>query len=66
MSRVSPPLPRRPTLATVIAGASDEEARRAAVRSHAAVQGKELAGRTLTVDEARPREPRREPRQARW
>ena len=30
------------------------------------LQGKELAGRTLTVDEAKPREPRREPRQARW
>jgi RNA recognition motif-containing protein len=30
------------------------------------VQGKELAGRTLTVNEAKPREPRREPRQARW
>jgi RNA recognition motif-containing protein len=30
------------------------------------VQGKELAGRTLTVDEARPRAPRRKARQARW
>ena len=30
------------------------------------LQGKELAGRTLTVNEAKPREPRREPRQARW
>jgi cold-inducible RNA-binding protein len=30
------------------------------------VQGKELAGRALTVNEAKPREPRREPRQARW
>jgi RNA recognition motif-containing protein len=30
------------------------------------LQGKELEGRTLTVNEARPREPRREPRQARW
>ncbi len=28
--------------------------------------GKELAGRALTVNEAKPREPRREPRQARW
>ena len=28
--------------------------------------GKELAGRALTVNEARPREPRREPRQDRW
>ena len=40
--------------------------------SHAAqsamqgLQDKTLAGRTLTVNEARPREPRREPRQARW
>ena len=40
--------------------------------SHAAqsamqgLQGKELDGRTLTVNEAKPREPRREPRQARW
>jgi len=25
-----------------------------------------MAGRTLTVNEAKPREPRREPRQARW
>ena len=35
----------------------------------AAIQGangKELAGRALTVNEAKPREPRREPRQARW
>ena len=30
------------------------------------LQGKALAGRSLTVDEARPREPRREPHQARW
>jgi len=30
------------------------------------LQGKELAGRTLNVNEAKPREPRREPRQARW
>ena len=30
------------------------------------LQGKELAGRSLTVNEARPREPRREPHQARW
>jgi len=40
--------------------------------SHAAqsamqgLQGKELDGRTLTVNEAKPREPRREPRQTRW
>ncbi len=32
----------------------------------AGLQGKELEGRTLTVNEAKPREPRREPRQARW
>ena len=30
------------------------------------LQGKELDGRALTVNEAKPREPRREPRQARW
>jgi RNA recognition motif-containing protein len=30
------------------------------------LQGKDLGGRTLTVNEAKPREPRREPRQARW
>ena len=30
------------------------------------LQGKELAGRTLTVNEAKPREPRGEPRRARW
>jgi len=28
--------------------------------------GTELAGRALTVNEAKPREPRREPRQDRW
>ena len=32
----------------------------------AGLQGKEFEGRTLTVNEAKPREPRREPRQARW
>ena len=30
------------------------------------LQGKELGGRTLTVNEAKPREPRREPSRARW
>ena len=30
------------------------------------LQGQVMAGRTLTVNEAKPREPRREPRQARW
>jgi RNA recognition motif-containing protein len=30
------------------------------------LQGKELDGRTLTVNEAKPREPRREPSRARW
>ncbi len=30
------------------------------------IQGKELEGRTLTVNEAKPREPRREPRRSRW
>ena len=41
----------------------DSTAAKAAIQG---VQGKELAGRTLTVNEAKPREPRREPRQARW
>ena len=41
----------------------DSTAAKAAIQG---VQGKELAGRTLTVDEARPREPRREPSRARW
>ena len=41
----------------------DSAAAKAAMQG---VQGKELAGRTLTVDEARPREPRGEPRRARW
>jgi len=31
-----------------------------------ALNGTSLAGRALTVNEARPREPRREPRQPRW
>jgi len=30
------------------------------------LQGQAMEGRTLTVNEAKPREPRREPRQARW
>ena len=41
----------------------DSQAAKAAI---AGVQGKELDGRALTVNEAKPREPRREPRQARW
>ena len=41
----------------------DSAAAKAAIQG---VQGKELAGRTLTVNEAKPRESRREPRQARW
>jgi RNA recognition motif-containing protein len=41
----------------------DRAAAKAAIQG---VHGKELAGRTLTVDEARPREPRREARPARW
>ena len=39
---------------------------RAAQSAMQGLQGKELDGRTLTVNEAKPREPRREPRQARW
>ena len=41
----------------------DSAAAKAAIQG---AQGKELVGRALTVDEARPREPRRESRQARW
>ena len=32
----------------------------------AGLQGKELEGRTLTVNEAKPREPRRESSRSRW
>jgi cold-inducible RNA-binding protein len=39
---------------------------RAAQTAMDALNGTSLAGRTLTVNEARPREPRREPRQPRW
>jgi RNA recognition motif-containing protein len=42
---------------------SDNTAAKAAMQG---LQGKELAGRTLTVNEAKPREPRGEPRRARW
>jgi len=38
----------------------------AAKTAIAKLQGTELAGRALTVNEAKPREPRRESRQARW
>jgi cold-inducible RNA-binding protein len=41
----------------------DSTAAKAAIQG---LQGKELAGRTLTVNEAKPREPRGEPRRARW
>ena len=41
----------------------DNTAAKAAMQG---LQGKELAGRTLTVNEAKPREPRGEPRRARW
>jgi RNA recognition motif-containing protein len=41
----------------------DSQAARAAIQG---LQGKELGGRAITVNEAKPREPRREPRQARW
>jgi RNA recognition motif-containing protein len=39
---------------------------RAAADAIDALNGTSLAGRALTVNEARPREPRREPRQPRW
>ena len=41
----------------------DNTAAKAAMQG---LQGKELAGRTLNIDEAKPREPRGEPRRARW
>jgi hypothetical protein len=41
----------------------DRAAAQAAIQG---VQGQVLAGRTLTVDEARAREPRREPSRSRW
>ena len=41
----------------------DSQAARAAIQG---LQGKEFGGRAITVNEAKPREPRREPRQARW
>ena len=39
---------------------------RAAQRAIDALNGTHVDGRALTVNEARPREPRREPRQPRW
>ena len=41
----------------------DGAAAKAAIQG---LQGKELEGRTLTVNEAKPREPRRESSRARW
>jgi RNA recognition motif-containing protein len=41
----------------------DTAAAKAAIQG---LQGKELAGRALTVNEAKPREPRREPSRSRW
>ena len=41
----------------------DSAAAKAAIQG---LQGKALEGRTLNVNEAKPREPRREPRQTRW
>ena len=38
----------------------------AAQTAIAKLQGKELEGRALTVNEAKPREPRREPSRPRW
>lgn len=40
--------------------------RHAAQTAMEALNGTSLAGRALTINEARPREPRREPRQPRW
>jgi RNA recognition motif-containing protein len=41
----------------------DSHAAKAAIQG---LQGKELGGRTLNVNEAKPREPRREPSRPRW
>ena len=41
----------------------DSAAAKAAIQG---LQGAELGGRTLTVNEARPRDPRREPSRSRW
>ena len=41
----------------------DSAAAKAAIQG---LQGKDLEGRTLTVNEAKPREPRREPSRPRW
>jgi RNA recognition motif-containing protein len=41
----------------------DSAASKAAIQG---LNGKELEGRALTVNEAKPREPRREPSRARW
>ena len=41
----------------------DSAAAKAAIQG---LQGTELAGRALTVNEAKPREPRREPSRPRW
>ena len=41
----------------------ESQAAKAAIQG---LQGKELAGRALTVNEAKPREPRSEPNRARW
>jgi len=41
----------------------DSTAAKAAIQG---LQGTELAGRALTVNEAKPREPRREPSRSRW
>jgi len=42
---------------------SDSAAAKAAIQG---LQGKGLEGRALTVNEAKPREPRREPSRSRW
>jgi RNA recognition motif-containing protein len=42
---------------------AESQAAKAAIQG---LQGTELGGRTLTVNEAKPREPRREPSRPRW
>ena len=47
-------------------GFIDMPDQREAQAAIAGLQGQELAGRTLNVNEAKPREPRRDPDRSRW
>ena len=50
VSRLSPPLPPQPTLASIIAHAETRDARRAAVLAHADRQGRELASLGINLN----------------